>query len=544
MTLSQELSYNQVPYPNLSHYSTHPDCLATMARLVGVPTAAIESCRVLELGAAAGGNIIPMAYILPGSEFLGIDISDVQVTAGQKKIADLGFTNIRLDHMDILDVTEALGQFDYIIAHGVFSWVPLVVQEKVLEICHQNLAPNGVAMVSYNTYPGWHLINIARDMMRFHTRDLTDPKERADKAREMLRFYSDADPTDKVGYYGFLKMYADYIEGKLDDDGTPKFDSALLHDELSELNQPFYFHEFIERAEAHDLQYLGDLQTMKLDLIAPQVLESVQKNAKNLVDLEQTMDFLLNQTFRKTVVCHKGMTINRKVKPDQAKRFFFASQARIMSDEPKIHTRSVEEFQTYDRYSLKMDHPLSKAAMICLRDTWPCSSTFDELVLKAKAWLEKDGERIDVTQLDEQVLGANLLRAFSYNPGLVELHVYRNRLTSQVGVRPMASMIARYDLEREETVTNLRHERVVLTDLERFILPYLDGSHDREDFLRILMEGPVAEGVLTLERDGELLAVSEQRTALARDLEHSLQWLAQAGLLIDSSAMGGDADGI
>jgi methyltransferase-like protein len=422
--------------------------------------------------------------------------------------------------------------------------VPLAVQEKVFALSRKLLKPNGVALISYNTYPGWHMINIAREMMRYSTREIADPKERVDQARAALRFYADADQSGKNGYYGYLKMYADYLEGGSTEDLRPKYDSALLHDELEELNQPFYLYQFVERAEQHDLQYLGDLQAARIDSISAAVMETVQKNAKNLIDLEQSVDFLINQTFRKTLVCHKEVEITRKVKPEQARNFYYVSQMKPVAEKPNIHTRSIEEFRSLIGLTFKTDHPLSKAAVLCLAESWPAAFTFEQLIGAAKARLEKDGEKIELAPIDFMVLAANLLRAFGYNPSLVELHVYQPKQVLSVAERPCASKIARYDLTLEDTVTNLRHERVSLEGLSRFIFPYLDGKHSHHDLMQIILEGPVEQGLFTLEGDGNKLPVSEQHAALAAELQESLEWLASAGLLVDEPALGGVADGI
>ena len=127
-------AYDQVPYPSLSYSQSHPDRLATVATLLGMSPTPVNRCRVLELGCASGGNLIPMAYGLPESDFVGIDNSARQIAEGQAMVKTLGLKNVTLGYLDILDVNVELGQFDYIIAHGVFSWVPRAVQEKILEI--------------------------------------------------------------------------------------------------------------------------------------------------------------------------------------------------------------------------------------------------------------------------------------------------------------------------------------------------------------------------------------------------------------------------
>ena len=123
---------------------------------------------MLELGCADGGNLIPMAELLPQSQFIGIDGSTVQITEGRKVVKEFALKNIRLQAMDILEVNLSLGHFDYIICHGVFSWVPVDTQERIFTLCQNHLAPQGVAYISYNTYPGWHMRGMIRDMMLYH----------------------------------------------------------------------------------------------------------------------------------------------------------------------------------------------------------------------------------------------------------------------------------------------------------------------------------------------------------------------------------------
>src|SRR5262249_14540707 len=159
--------------------------------------AAVDRCRVLELGCGSGGNLLPMAESLPESRFLGIDLSPRQVSSGQATIQELGLRNIELKAMSITDVDAEMGQFDYVICHGVYSWVPEPVQDKILAICKENLAPHGIAYVSYNTYPGWHLRGLVRELLYFHSRKIAEPAARVQHARAFLDFLIKALP-DKV----------------------------------------------------------------------------------------------------------------------------------------------------------------------------------------------------------------------------------------------------------------------------------------------------------------------------------------------------------
>ena len=170
MTQDAQSSYDRVPYGNHAFFQTHPRRIAAAGRIFGLATPAVENCRVLELGCASGGNLLPMGCALPHADFTGIDLSPRQIEEGNAMVRELGLPNVHLRCVNIMDVDAAFGRFDFIICHGVYSWVPAVVQDKVLRICHDNLNPNGVAMVSFNALPGSHARQALREMMLYHTR--------------------------------------------------------------------------------------------------------------------------------------------------------------------------------------------------------------------------------------------------------------------------------------------------------------------------------------------------------------------------------------
>ncbi|MFM7110147.1 MAG: methyltransferase domain-containing protein, partial [Planctomycetota bacterium] len=158
--------YDEVPYHSRCFIQTHPQRLGFIGRLFGMNPAPASKCRVLELGSASGGNLIPLAMRYPNSQFLGLDYAQVQVTAGQKQVEELGLKNLEIRQADLgtYDVSKD-GKFDYIICHGVYSWVPPQVQKAIMSICSKALSPQGIAYISYNCYPGWKMREIIRDAM-------------------------------------------------------------------------------------------------------------------------------------------------------------------------------------------------------------------------------------------------------------------------------------------------------------------------------------------------------------------------------------------
>ena len=106
-----------------------------MATLFGMSPPPLKGCRVLELGCANGANLLPMAISLPDATLRGIDLAPAQVDAGRGVIRSLNLTNVSLEAMSITDIDDDFGLYDYIICHGVYSWVPADVQEAILRVC-------------------------------------------------------------------------------------------------------------------------------------------------------------------------------------------------------------------------------------------------------------------------------------------------------------------------------------------------------------------------------------------------------------------------
>jgi SAM-dependent methyltransferase len=159
--------FNVLPYISKPFPQSAPARLAALATLFGLSPPAVSEARVLELGCASGGNIIPLALRFPGARFLGVDLAERHVQEGRERIDALELKNIRLE-ADLTTLDLKGERFDYIICHGVYSWVPEAAREAILRIVGESLADNGVAYLSYNVYPGWQLRNVVRDMMVYH----------------------------------------------------------------------------------------------------------------------------------------------------------------------------------------------------------------------------------------------------------------------------------------------------------------------------------------------------------------------------------------
>jgi methyltransferase-like protein/2-polyprenyl-3-methyl-5-hydroxy-6-metoxy-1,4-benzoquinol methylase len=509
MTHATANTYDEVLYPSYPFPQTHPDRLATLATLFGMKPARVEACRVLEIGCGDGANLIPMALSLPESRFIGVDLAERPIARGQTMAEALGLCNVSLRQLDIMDLPSDLGQFDYVIAHGLYSWVPPAVRDKLLAICKAHLAPEGVAYVSYNTYPGSHLREMMREMMLFHVRDIQEPAERTAYARALVKFLAASQSGSDL--YGTILTSLDKEVGRL-------HDGSLFHDHLADFNSPVYFHQFIDHARRHGLEYLAeaDFFDMQHDTFSTDVSDTLQRIGEDdIVAREQYLDFLTGRRFRQTLLCHEDAAIDRKLSAERIMNLFVASPARPVSEEPVIDSTAVEMFQGNKAATMSTNHPLTKAAMLQLGKIWPWSLHFDDLIGASRAQLSPNLARHngDIGRDDALRLGEFLLKAYAAN--LIELHAQPPRFVLEPGKRPTASRLARLQLESDTTVTTLRHTSVqVLDPVGRHLLMLLDGSRDRKGLL------------------AELGRLVESRTILAEELEQNLINIARLALLV------------
>jgi methyltransferase-like protein/SAM-dependent methyltransferase len=522
MSGAQTTSYDELPYGANCFFYTHPDALATVATLAGVAPPRVECCRVLELGCAAGANLIPMALTLPEARFVGIDLSPRQVAEGRGVIETLGLRNIELEALSILDVGEEFGRFDYIVCHGVYSWVPETVQDKILAVCSGHLAPSGVAYISYNTYPGWHARGIAREMMSFHVRSVADPRARVRSAREFLDSLVRALPAPDIAFAQILKGEAAVLSK------TP--DSYLFHEHLEEVNHPVYFHEFIARAAGHGLQYLGEARSGGLaDQLPDEAREALAAWSPDPIEREQYVDFLCNRTFRRTLLCHANLALKRTPEPEAVLALHASALAVPVSEGPDATTTTAESFRASDGIArLTTNNPIVKTALRSLAEVWPSALSFDELWARVRTRVESStGSLVSDEPLG---LAAALLQCFGSN--LVSLHVYPPRPASEPGEYPLASPLARLEAEISPRVTTLLHRHVELGEFERLLLRHLDGTRHRTGLLDAL-ERLIADDEFTIyQGDEPIRDTVKVREILADGLEVHLRGLARQGLLV------------
>jgi len=464
-----------------------------------------------------------MAVALPGARFLGIDLSQRQIEEGRSTIASLGLRNVELVHGNIDTIGPGQGIFDYVICHGVFSWVPRDVQDHILRVCSRNLAAGGVAYVSYNTYPGWFMRGMVRRMMGFHARRFSDPSTQLEQARALLDFLFQASSGIDPAYHAILSREISILR--------QCNDSYVYHEHLEEINEPLFFHEFIDRAEREGLRYLAEphLSEMMAFDVPAEIAAVLGKVGPNIVQFEQYLDFLKNRTFRRTLLCHADQIPDRDIVPDRLHDFLVASRLKRRGEGGRLAGPEEWEFSGDGNASVKTAAPVHKAVLTALERAWPAPLTGESLSHRAQELLSLESGSGEVPQVELGGVGELLLSL--YLKQLVEISVHPPRFAATVAEFPQASPYARYQAERGMVVTNLRHERVQLGALDHELLRHLDGTRDRTS-LAPLLAGALASGQLTIRNESGPLPETEQTADLISEiLECSLASLGRQALL-------------
>ena len=296
-TIYKELGYKSYPFP-----FTTPAYLEAYGALVGLNTPPAKTARVLELGATYGGNIISQAVFNPEATFVGIELSQDQVEKGNQIICDAKLENVSLVQGDILNFDESMGTFDYIIAHGFYSWISDEMKDKLLNIISNHLADNGIAYVSYNTYPGWHTMEEVRQLMLFANReqDNLTHKEKVLRGKTVGSLVG-----AQILNYDNLKERNSKFLGALRS-VMQKDDYYVGHDHLEPHNDPCYFYQFNDHLKAHNLAYVcdADLTLSMVRTYDESIADKLEQLAPNSqADQEQYLDFILDTTFRKSIIC-------------------------------------------------------------------------------------------------------------------------------------------------------------------------------------------------------------------------------------------------
>jgi SAM-dependent methyltransferase len=531
LPLGAREDYNLTPYPRHTQTWTHPRRMAALATLVGLEVADPHHCRILELGCATGSNLIPIAVGLPQSECVGIDLSEAQIAIGQADVDALGLRNIRLLAMDLRNVGPELGQFDYIICHGIYSWVPAEARTAILRIMSTMLTPTGIAYLSWNVYPGWHLQQPLRQAMLYHTRNMPTGLDRARESVAFLERWADGLPVQMQGQAWLVRSLSEKLLSP-DDENEESRLSYVLHEFLADYNKAFYFHEFAAEIERYDLQYVtdADFPTEFPRSLSADTVEMIQSYSDTLHEMLQYLDFFTFRMFRRSLLTHKGRELVRNIKPQRLLGLYVHTLAQEELPTPSLRSPLPMSIMGPDEVRLTSNHPLSKAALRLL--TEPARPTFlvEDLMAAARLHLQAEApdEPLELDEDDDRQLLATLLRAICTSDFLIALSAGKPPYALQTPARPVANRWARRQVLSERTVTSARLERMLPDPMEADLIRLLDGSVDPEqltaDWMAAVENGTIVLGNPPMEPE-------EGKAFLPKAVKERLQVLLRNALL-------------
>ncbi len=350
-----------------------------------------------------------------------------------------------------------------------------------------------------------------RDLLRYHTAALTDRREQIRQARAVLELVADGTHTSTVQGRVF-RHERDHLRTARDD--------YLFHEYLVDDNHPLYLHEFVRRAESCGLQFLSDAELWRMSgaFMSPAVQQVLARTP--LVQRCQLLDFLRNERFHKTLLCHREVIVTRAWDLDTLERFFVALAQKPKAGEIDVTTADPIAIEL-PFGTLTIREPLGKAAMKSLIDTYPAAVTPDQLHDAALAALpSRLAPTADAAGGSRMLLAQSLLAALQ--AGLLKVYLHPPQFCSCVSPYPLATPLARVLATRRSVVVNQLHDNVVLDDVQTLLLPQLDGSRDVAALVDALQQA-VAAGRLNL---------PDETRPLSQSVERALSQLCSAFLLV------------
>ncbi|MBL3284953.1 Methyltransferase domain-containing protein [Rickettsiales endosymbiont of Paramecium tredecaurelia] len=459
--------YDEQVYAAAIFGITSPALLQSIATLFGMKPKPAEKCKVLELGCSTGENILFFASLFPESHFVGIDISAESIRIANQNKAKMSLKNVEFLTKSITDVDQGFGKFDYIIAHGIFSWVPENVRDAIVRVFKENLEEQGVAYVSYNALPGWSIVGALRDVMMYHTRNIVNPDEKVDQALAVLSLIKGSvtgTAMEKTPYAQALDAEIKILEGK------PRH--YFRHDHLSTVNQPFHFHQVLEICEKQNLQYLAetDLAQMYLQNMPKAAVDALQ-SVQDVRQLMQYLYFIRGTRFASNLFTHASCVLNRTLDWNKISDMYFYTEYMPVPDSPgmpiqqdRIRDQSDMKLRGNSGAEFSINHPIAKAALCYLNTDLFRPMSLNELVQGVKGLLAS--EHMDILNPIErqipdvilQMLCGGSLKCTSYtftrkpwdntkNPKLTPFN--RHMIdTRAIYASPVAVMYLMQDIDR------------------------------------------------------------------------------------------------
>ncbi len=520
------ISYEEVPYEGHPVPATRPESIAAEAWLRGVRVRHPARARILELGCAEGANVIPLAYHSPDATVVAIDASARHIQIANAQRDELGLDNLTFHHASIAALPDELGDgYDYILCHGVLSWVPEDVRDAIFAVLRERLAPSGVGYVSYNVQPGWSMRGLVRQVLMARTRHIDDPSEKLREARGLLTFMAETPFADHP--YG--AYMAEEARSTLD-----HRDPYIAHEYLAEVNHAFTYGEIARLASAHRLRFFAELSPVAHRGIEEQMREVVANITADPIEQEELADVLYGRAFRSSLFVRDDVEITDPL--DARDRLLesaaFVTTLRPTAQRPSLTDGDTEEFVDREDVRVSATHPLLKAALLELARSFPLAVPFDDLVRRSLSVLHlRRVKSFDEGVSDEErdALRDDLLQLVSLRH--MELRLTQPAFVPKSGGKPRVSTLTRHEARRDDWVTSGFHEPVFVDDAARFLIGLLDGSRDRDELTEQLLANLREHAVQIRDESGAELEGEAAKRGVRLFVDRHLKLFESQGLM-------------
>ncbi|MCH4997770.1 methyltransferase regulatory domain-containing protein [Pectobacterium carotovorum] len=469
---------NILPYTSPAH-------LQAVAWLHGVKCAVPENARVLELGCMAGENLLPFALAYPQSSSIGIDLDVEKVEEGQRLLIEFGVGNLQLASMDLNTLLESeLGQFDYIIVHGIFGLVSGEARTALLQFCQKHLSPVGTVSFKYATYPGGKTAEVLKDALNLHTSLAETVEQQQESARAMLTYLS-LGLSPNNAQEKALRKWVEQAE--------QQNDVQLALNYLQGLNEPCYLLDFNTLATGAGLAYVGDIQphTELAEHYGENVssMHQVICASMHKVLKQQYLDFAVGRESRFTLLVAQERSEEVLPEPDWSRLADFHWAGSFLPFYTEQGT-STNGWRSASGVMVTTSHPLTQRVLTTLGESWPLAQSFEQLLFNTR-----ESEKPDT---DERSSLQNALKAL-FIKGLNELHFRLGECVYQKSSSPALCLLP--GVLKVKDNFNFWHEPVSLelSDAEKISLASWDlwsGQQDENYFplMRRLHQHGVLQG--------------------------------------------------
>jgi SAM-dependent methyltransferase len=246
-----------------------------------------------DLGCGQGVTAAILARTHPGGTFHGIDAMAAHVNHGSRLATAAAIPNVFFHAADFAAALELeLPQFDYIVAHGVYSWIDRASQRALRRFIDRRLKPGGLVYLSYNALPGW-----TRDLA---FQRLVHEVGRTFRGDSATRFAAAANIARALADAGVPALADSFILKELKERPEDYSPAYLVHEFMPAAWQPLWVTEVRTAMAGFGLEPVGsttlseNLDWMVLDEPARNTLAAIgDADARELV-----RDYYLDQRLR------------------------------------------------------------------------------------------------------------------------------------------------------------------------------------------------------------------------------------------------------